>query len=216
MNKEKWTLAGSAGLGAGLGAGVMYLLDPQAGGRRRALVRDKAVHVLRKAGEAAGKASCDLGNRARGLLAETSSKLRPENPDDQLLRERLRSKIGHVVSHPSAIDVTVEDGHVILSGPILAAEVDRLLKAVRSVKGVEKVENRLEIHETAEGVPALQGGRTVPRRWRGSKALGAALSAVGLGLLARSLKNRNGRGECFEVSLEQLDQMERELLTSLP
>ena len=33
-NKEKWSLVGSAGVGAGLGAGLMYQFDPQ-GGRGR-------------------------------------------------------------------------------------------------------------------------------------------------------------------------------------
>lgn len=78
MNKQKLGLLGSAGLAAGLGAGLMYLLDPQIGGGRRALARDKAVQVLKKGGEVARKTSRDLGNRTRGLIAETGSALRTE------------------------------------------------------------------------------------------------------------------------------------------
>lgn len=55
----------------GLGAAAMYLLDPEQGRRRRALMRDqmtKARRVMRE--RASGKAQ-DLRNRAHGLAAET-------------------------------------------------------------------------------------------------------------------------------------------------
>jgi uncharacterized membrane protein len=48
---------------------------------------------------------------------------------------------------------------VTLSGPILAHEVDQLLCAAKSVRGVRDVVTRLDVHETAENFPALQGGR---------------------------------------------------------
>jgi BON domain-containing protein len=192
MNKQRLGLLGSAGLAAGLGAGLMYLLDPQAGGRRRALARDKAVHVMKKGGEAARKTSRHLGNRTRGLVAEAGSRLRREHPDDRKLRERVRAELGRAVSHPGAIEVTAQDGLVILSGPVLASELDQLLATVRSVRGVKDVENHLEVHETPDGVPALQGeGRAASRFGRGNKL--AALGAVGLGLLAQSLSRKNGR-----------------------
>jgi hypothetical protein len=62
--------------GAGLGAGLMYVLDPDKGERRRALVRHKANRVLRKGGKAARKTSRDLGKQARVLIVEAGSKLR--------------------------------------------------------------------------------------------------------------------------------------------
>ena len=64
--------------GVGLGAGLMYLLDPDGGRRRRALARDKAVHGLKVSGKALRGKSIDLGNRTRGLVAKTRSRLRPE------------------------------------------------------------------------------------------------------------------------------------------
>jgi hypothetical protein len=61
-------------LGAiGVGAGLMYVLDPERGGRRRGLFRDKAVSAINKTGDALGTTSRDIANRAAGLWAETSS-----------------------------------------------------------------------------------------------------------------------------------------------
>jgi hypothetical protein len=55
--------------GAGLGAGLMYLLDPQAGRRRRALIRDQAVSLAHQAQDAAGAVAEDAANRAQGLAS---------------------------------------------------------------------------------------------------------------------------------------------------
>jgi hypothetical protein len=55
--------------GVGAGAGLMYLLDPQQGRRRRALVRDKAVSLAHQAQGAAEMVRRDARNRARGLAA---------------------------------------------------------------------------------------------------------------------------------------------------
>jgi hypothetical protein len=55
--------------GAGVGAGLMYVLDPQAGRRRRALARDQAVHLAHEARDAANVVARDMRNRAQGLAA---------------------------------------------------------------------------------------------------------------------------------------------------
>src|SRR5512133_2773438 len=114
----------------GLGAALMYLLDPHWGRRRRALVRDQTVHLWHQAEEGWRKAARDLGNRAHGFVAEARSSVLPEPADDEVLVERVRERMGRVVSHPGAITVSVTQGRVRVSGPILAAEVDRLLMAV--------------------------------------------------------------------------------------
>src|SRR5436305_853327 len=61
MAKEHWMILGS---GAGVGAGLMYLFDPQGGKGRRAVARDKAVSAASKGGDSLRKASKDLGNRS--------------------------------------------------------------------------------------------------------------------------------------------------------
>lgn len=187
--------------GLGLGAGLMYLLDPDGGGRRRALARDKAVHGLKVSGRALRKTSIDVGNRTRGLVAQAGSRLRKDDAETQVLEARVRSRLGRHVSHPSAIHVQCEDGRVILSGQVLASEHDKLLHKVRKVKGVHEVESRLEVHESAEGVPSLQGegregnGRLSLRgmspRTAAAVGVGALAGTVGLGLLARSPKGHD-------------------------
>ncbi len=69
--------------GAGVGAALMYLLDPEQGRRRRALVRDQIVKAKNKTADAVGKTSRDLRNRAQGVIAETRSALRSENQPKQ-------------------------------------------------------------------------------------------------------------------------------------
>ena len=57
--------------GIALGAALMYFLDPDRGHRRRALVRDQAVHLKHEAEDAASGKAQDLQNRARGVATET-------------------------------------------------------------------------------------------------------------------------------------------------
>jgi hypothetical protein len=57
----------------GVGAGLMYLLDPDRGNRRRALIRDKMVKLNRQTQEAVSGRVKDMGNRAKGMLHEARS-----------------------------------------------------------------------------------------------------------------------------------------------
>jgi uncharacterized membrane protein len=150
---------------AALGAGLTYFLDPARGARRRNLIRDQLVHFRALADDAIGKTARDAGNRARGLVAETRGRLtRGDTADEPVIVARVRTVLGRVVSHPSAIDVTAEGGRVTLGGAILADEMDDALAAAEGVRGVEEVENLLEPHATADGIAALQGGvRREPR-----------------------------------------------------
>lgn len=143
--------------GMGIGALLMYVLDRERGARRRALARDQAVAAYNKTAKALGKSSRDLANRSRGVAAKTKSLLKSEPVSDEVLVQRVRSKIGHAVSHPGALEVVVSNGLVTLSGPVLASDSQELLAAVRSVPGVEDVENFLEAHDGPEGAPGLQG-----------------------------------------------------------
>jgi len=217
MDKHAWSLVGTAGLGAGVGAGLMYLLDPQGGRGRRALARDKSVSALKTGGKAAAKTSRHLGNKTKGLVAQAGSRLRKSDlasdvrDNGQALLKRVRKVVRVTVSHPAAIDAILEEGRVHLHGLVLASELTRLLAAIQAVEGIAGVENKLELHESPRDLAAY---RTGAKRWVGPATrvltgttgsalaltglsrkdrVGAALGVVGLGLLAHGLTNFNAR-----------------------
>jgi len=144
-------------LGAALGATGAFLLDPELGRRRRALIRDKVTRGMTEGREFTDAATKDLRQRARGLAASMRS-LRTGRTPDETLVERVRAKLGRYCSHPGAIEVTAFNGRVVLTGDVLASEQERIFDAVRSVRGVEHVDNKLNAYESAEGISSLQGG----------------------------------------------------------
>src|SRR5919106_2366151 len=148
--------------GTGLGSLAMYVFDPLAGKRRRAQARDQLIRLQTKAKEAAGVTARNLKNRTLGTLAEGRSALFGETVDDAVLTERVRSKLGFLVRYPSHIDIQAGEGRVTLTGPVLADEVQQLIRGVAAVRGVRGVENRLDVHERADEVPGFQGN--VPKR----------------------------------------------------
>jgi osmotically-inducible protein OsmY len=137
------TTALIAGLGAAIGAGVMYLLDPADGRRRRALARDKMNRYGRQAGRVTTRTGRDVWNRTRGTAYETTRKLKKERVPDGVLVDRVRSEMGHVVHDPTSVVVTCRGGHVTLAGEVPEPEMDRLLERVAATPGVAGVENQL-------------------------------------------------------------------------
>jgi hypothetical protein len=145
-------------LAAAGGAAAAWLLSPQEGARRRALVRDGVRSRARRVATLGGRLGRDLRNRALGASARLRGALAPDTPvSDATLEQRVRSRLGRESSHPRALEVEAHGGSVVLRGPILQGEADRVLRAARSVRGVARVEDRLERHCAAGNVPALQG-----------------------------------------------------------
>lgn len=146
-----WFLAGAA-----LGVAGTYFFDPDRGRHRRNLVRDKGTRIAKQASTYGSKLYSDLRNRGQGLVAGIAN-LRSSGPiDNETLLNRVRSKFGHKVRHARAIYVRVNDGEVILTGPVLAEELDELIRCVEKVPGVRNVVNHLEVHQGPD-IPALQG-----------------------------------------------------------
>src|ERR687892_2148790 len=148
---------------AAAGAGVMYILDPDLGRRRRALVRDQLARVAHRTGDAVDTTSRDVSNRARGVVAELRSRLAHVEVSDDVLHERVRARIGAVIGHAGAIEALVAHGRVTLRGPILADDHHRLVRRVRSVPGVREVTDQLDVHDDPDHVPGLQGRPRPPR-----------------------------------------------------
>jgi hypothetical protein len=183
--------------GAGVGAGMMYLFDPNSGRRRRSLVRDQLRHSCLATSKSADVLRRDAGNRLHGLIAEMRHSFNHDRPSDEVLVDRVRSRIGRVVSHPSAIVVGAKDGCVTLSGPVLANEVRSLVSNVRRVLGVQHVVNALDVHQERGNFSALQGGLErhyqpldiLQQSW--SPTTRAAVGATAIGLMGACLVNRS-------------------------
>lgn len=125
------------------GAAAMYFLDPVAGGRRRALVRDKGVaarHGLEDFAEARARRAAD---KARGLVAETRAALASAPVGDVQLHDRIRSRLGRLVDAPGEVKVDVQSGNVVLRGTASADEIDDVLATVSGMRGVAGIDNHL-------------------------------------------------------------------------
>jgi hypothetical protein len=165
-------------------------------------MRDRLVSAAHRTGHAVDSTSRDMTNRARGVVAELRGRLSSVPVDDEVLRERVRARIGSLVGHPGAVEVGVVDGTVTLRGPVLADEVEGLVRRVRGVRGVRDTINQLDVHDEPGGVPALQGRPRSPRRgevrellptrWSAATGLVAALTgaAVALWGLRRAARRR--------------------------
>jgi uncharacterized membrane protein len=144
--------------GAGLGASVMYLLDPDRGKRRRALIRDQVGHLTHGASEMAETTARDLGHHAQGVMAETRARFTRDRPTDEVLVARVRARLGRVSRHPDTLDVTARGGHVRVSGSIPATEAQQVRATIRSVRGVKQVEDHLDLDQETEEQPDLARG----------------------------------------------------------
>jgi hypothetical protein len=167
-------------LGAGLGAGLMFLFDPDRGVRRRSLVRDKVIRARHKTRDVVNATRRDFGNRMEGVAAELRGT--GDTPDEFTLIERVRAKLGRVASQPRMIHVTASNGSITLSGDIFASEADAVVSAVRGVRGVCDVNNQLIVHRDDYGSPALQGHSL--RSGRKSSRLVGGWSRTGIVIVA--------------------------------
>lgn len=179
--------------GVGVGALLMYALDPQQGRRRLAVARDRAGRAGRQASRWAGVGWRDLSHRAQGMGARLRRLVRHGATDDEVLVERVRARLGRVVAHPHAVEVAVSSGQVCLRGPVLEQEHQPLLQAVRAVRGVRALDSRLALHPTAATVPGLVANTprhppATPRRWTPGTQLLAVAGGVGLLLIGLSAR----------------------------
>jgi hypothetical protein len=144
-----------------IGATAMYIFDEHRGAKRRAHARDKVVRAAHSVGRGVRKRSRDLVNRAVGSIAELRSSLRDRMrtfSDDQLA-DRVRSQLGHVVSHSGLLEIEAEDGFVIVRGPVLEREVEKIRNRMQKIRGVKECRLELEPHPYLERVSEQRGRR---------------------------------------------------------
>jgi len=203
---------------AALSAAAAYLFHPQSGARRRAKTLDKVQRGQNQAREFIGKAGRDARERARGWFESSRSRFRRMPADDRIVEERARAQLGRLTSHPGAIEISCNDGHLRLSGDVLESDVDSVVAGLSAVRGVRWVLSEMRTHENPGNIPLLQGGgrHRIPRsdlrgNWAPAPRLfaglagaamtvggatrrsipGAAIALAGAALLTRSVSNRS-------------------------
>jgi len=137
------TVSALAALAAGVG--LMYLMDPQDGNRRRAVLRDKSNRLVRETGDFFRKTGRHLANKSRGMQHQAAGMVsRGEEPTDRQLAERIRASVGHYGLRAN-YDVLADRGRVTLIGQCSPDDVNRLLGAVHAVPGVMSIVNQLDV-----------------------------------------------------------------------
>lgn len=149
-----------------LGATVMYVFDRTQGARRRAHARDKVVRAGHLVARTLRKRSRDFLHRAFGSLSEVRSSIRDRSTTipDEVLVSRVRSQLGHVVSHPALLEIVAENGCVCVRGPVLEHEVVRIKDRLTKVRGVRDCQ--LDLFPSAQSeidrISGSRGGRRIP------------------------------------------------------
>jgi len=132
----------------GLGAGIVYYIDPDRGRARRAQLADKFSSFTGETGDFFRRTGRHVSNKFRGYAAESRTMTRnmmgsAEPVGDRKLTDRIRAELGHATDRAGDIDVVCYSGRVILSGNAPVAEIDRIVAVVTGVNGVNGVDNRL-------------------------------------------------------------------------
>ncbi len=84
------------------------------------------------------------------MLYDSNSRRR--SAEDRALARRVRTRMARHVAHPSAVDVSVVRGCVVLSGTLAAHEHNDFVEAIAGEPGVNDIYDRLKVFQRAEGV----------------------------------------------------------------
>ena len=181
---------------AGLGAGLMYLLDPDRGHRRRARIKNWLSNH-----------TGNLTSEVRGLAGKVQSRWTDSGVEDAIM-DRINHVIKSISSTPQAIQASFRRGKLTLKGHGTTEEMKKLIGELRSIPGVQAVENFLE-HRGSDVRDVLRKGKwsNTTARWVAGAAggglavygatrrdrLGASLGAVGMSMLLSGAANRGPR-----------------------
>ncbi len=140
-------------LPAAMGAGLMFFFDPDAGNRRRAIVRDRTAGFFRRGVRRSERAGRVVAAEAYGVSQKVQH-LEEESKDfdDATLAHKVETEVFRDPDVPKGnVNVNAEDGVVYLRGEVESWQlVNDLEDAARKVAGVKDVENLLHL----PGMPA--------------------------------------------------------------
>lgn len=142
--------------GLGLGAALMYFLDPERGRGRRHRAAEQVASAARDAQKRLHDVAVHARNRGAGAVAEVRGRLTEEEVTDEQLVARVRAELGHHIENVRPIEVAAEGGNVTLRGDVPAQELPAVIAAVEKVRGVEWVDDRLEPRPDTAGEPTAE------------------------------------------------------------
>jgi hypothetical protein len=184
--------------GLALGAGLMYLMDPQSGRRRQAMAKDQLQKQMKSKQAAIGVMQRDFMNRSRGMVTQfKAARTKGDIAADEIVCARIRSAMGRCCSHPKSVHCEVHNGEVTLTGQILTTEVQPVVQCVKSTRGVTKVVNNLDAVEDSTGISGLQGNGRIYQATRWSPATGMVMTGLGGLLTLYGLGRRGFMGTVF-------------------
>jgi hypothetical protein len=125
------------------GAALMYYLDPQSGRRRRALARERGIAAGHDTGRLLHGKTRHARDRAWGALARARAAFQDDAPADDVLCDRVRSAMGHIIEHPGQVNVDVQQGYVVVRGRASIEEIEDLTLRLGAMRGVVGVDNRI-------------------------------------------------------------------------
>ena len=199
-------LGGMAGATA-----AAYFLDRQHGPERRARFARNAERLGSAAVDGVSLGIRDTGHRLLGKARHVWLTTRRDHVDDRVLAERIRSRMGRILTHPHKIQVACDKGAVTLWGEASQDEVRDLTHAVAGISGVKEVLDHIEIQESAMGpaheqdtllkarhairlnwspwqrlLASTAGAALAAYGWRRKDKFGSALSLIGSGLATQA------------------------------
>jgi uncharacterized membrane protein len=193
-----------------------YFLDRENGRDRRERFARKAKHLAKAMVDETALGVRDSQHRLFGTAREAWLAFRHEHLDDRVLVERIRSRMGRIVSHPHKIHVASDEGTVTLWGQLPPREAGTLIHTVTGMRGVKEIRDHIELREaTVEPnterdalrdakewtrlgwspwqrlLARVAGTAIAVYGWRRRDNVGAALSFIGTGLAAQAWMKRN-------------------------
>ena len=134
----------------GVGAGAMYLLDPDSGGRRRD-------HLFKQVSDWLRTFRKDQPSETQSLAVTAIS--------DTMLLDLLRAELEDCIAHASLLTITVHERRVIVSGPVRGGEAALVEQCLRRLPGVTGFQLSLNEYERESDMPGLPGQRVWEERF---------------------------------------------------
>ena len=135
------------------GIGLAYFFDPQSGRRRRHVLRDRTLGLLRRTVRRVGRAGRGAVADVEGAAHKAAHLREQRKPDltDETITAKIMSEVFRDPQLPKGdVNVNVERGVAVLRGTVDRLDlIDELVARVRKVQGVREVASMLHVESAA-------------------------------------------------------------------